>query len=360
MTDYLLAQGELHKYPEEGFDQVFAPDDLIPATVRRWRDYLARLDAPGGPVLAAWRAFARLPVDTFSAQADGVCRDLAQSEAGTLNPLVARAFASTPRDMADVARRHGELFRGVEAQWQQRLEVAKYAPGPPPEGLADPDSEAVRRVLYGADSPCEVPHESIVDIEQFFASGDLGEVWKLQKEVDGWLIQAPAAPPYATILVDRPAPINARIFRRGNPAMMGGEVPRQSLEILAGPGRRPFRHGSGRLELAGAIVDPANPLVTRVMVNRVWMHHFGAGLVATPSDFGTRARRRAIPSCSTGWPVDSSPMAGALEQLTIPCSHNRNVRTSSQHPLPSRPATPPRSHRAAPRPSAPWPTAGSP
>ena len=42
-------------------------------------------------------------------------------------------------------------------------------------------------------------------------------------------------------------------------------------------------------ELAQAIVDPANPLTARVLVNRVWLWHFGAGLVTTPSDFGLRS-----------------------------------------------------------------------
>jgi Protein of unknown function (DUF1553) len=79
------------------------------------------------------------------------------------------------------------------------------------------------------------------------------------------------------------------IFKRGNPANRGDEVPRQFVEVVAGASRKPFATGSGRLELAQAIVDPANPLTARVIVNRVWTHHFGAGLVRTPSDFGTRA-----------------------------------------------------------------------
>src|SRR5439155_26960960 len=63
----------------------------------------------------------------------------------------------------------------------------------------------------------------------------------------------------------------------------------QFLRVLAGEERKPFAHGSGRLDLARAITAPDNPLTTRVIVNRVWMHHFGEPLVSTPSDFGVRS-----------------------------------------------------------------------
>jgi hypothetical protein len=61
------------------------------------------------------------------------------------------------------------------------------------------------------------------------------------------------------------------------------------LKLLSGPDRQPFHDGSGRLELARRIASPDNPLTARVMVNRVWLHHFGEGLVRTPSDFGARS-----------------------------------------------------------------------
>jgi cytochrome c553 len=78
--------------------------------------------------------------------------------------------------------------------------------------------------------------------------------------------------------------LNERIFVRGNPKSPGAEAPRGFLDVF---GSKPFAGpGSGRLELAKAVTDPANPLVARVLVNRLWQHHFGAGIVRTPDDFG--------------------------------------------------------------------------
>ncbi len=51
---------------------------------------------------------------------------------------------------------------------------------------------------------------------------------------------------------------------------------------------KPFEKGSGRQELAEAIADARNPLTARVIVNRVWAAHFGKGIVATTSNFGTQ------------------------------------------------------------------------
>lgn len=102
---------------------------------------------------------------------------------------------------------------------------------------------------------------------------------------------------------DAPAPlrlvdaqvVNVGVFVRGNPGNRGAAVPRRFLSLLAGPKATPFRDGSGRLEMAEAIVNPQNPLTARVLVNRVWGHLFGAGLVTTPSDFGVRSDSPAQP-----------------------------------------------------------------
>jgi hypothetical protein len=92
-------------------------------------------------------------------------------------------------------------------------------------------------------------------------------------------------------LVDSADRHDPYVLIRGNPARVGEAVPRQFLAVLAGDRRRPFPHGSGRLDLAEAISAPDNPLTARVCVNRVWMHHFGEPLVETPNDFGLRTPR---------------------------------------------------------------------
>src|SRR5439155_14286958 len=139
------------------------------------------------------------------------------------------------------------------------------------------------------DSRASVPAGAIVDLEWYFDEPTRVEIGKLSSQVDKWILQAPGAPPYAVILEDRPVQKNPRVFKRGSPVNKGEEVPKQFLEILAGENRKPFTKGSGRLGLAEAIASKENPLTARVFVNRVWLHHFGAGLVRTPSDFGTRA-----------------------------------------------------------------------
>ncbi len=114
------------------------------------------------------------------------------------------------------------------------------------------------------------------------------ELKGLEKKVEQWKVSGPASPPRAMILADAPKPRTPRVLVRGNPGNPGPEVPRQFVEVLAGEGRKPFTKGSGRLELAQAIAAQDNPLTARVLVNRIWQHHFGAGLVRTPSDFGLR------------------------------------------------------------------------
>jgi mono/diheme cytochrome c family protein len=109
------------------------------------------------------------------------------------------------------------------------------------------------------------------------------------------------------------SPTNSRLQLRGEPHRLSDEVPRRNLEVLGGE-VVPAGSGSGRLELANWITRPTNPLTARVFVNRVWQWHFGEGLVATPSDFGSRGEQPTHPELldwlagefiTSGWSVKS-------------------------------------------------------
>ncbi len=104
------------------------------------------------------------------------------------------------------------------------------------------------------------------------------------------------------------------IQKRGEPSKPGEIVPRRFLEVLGGQPIPAEEKGSGRLQLARWIADRQNPLTARVMVNRIWQHHFGNGLVSTESDFGKRGRLPSHPELldflatrfiESGWSVKS-------------------------------------------------------
>jgi hypothetical protein len=94
--------------------------------------------------------------------------------------------------------------------------------------------------------------------------------------------------------IEKDQPKNAQIHIRGDRLKLGDEAPRKNLEIL-GNDPLPADAGSGRLQLADWLTRESNPLLGRVMVNRIWQHHFGRGLVATENDFGARGRRPTHP-----------------------------------------------------------------
>jgi len=117
---------------------------------------------------------------------------------------------------------------------------------------------------------------------------------ELQKQAQQLTVQGdrldmthPGAPARAMALVDAAQPKDSPVYIRGEKGNLGPLVPRRYLEVFRQPNAPAFKYGSGRLELAYSIANKNNPLTARVMVNRVWQHHFGEGFVLTPDDFGT-------------------------------------------------------------------------
>ncbi|HTU19452.1 MAG TPA: PSD1 and planctomycete cytochrome C domain-containing protein [Gemmataceae bacterium] len=92
------------------------------------------------------------------------------------------------------------------------------------------------------------------------------------------------------------SPENEYVFIRGSHKAHGETVPRRFLEALASPAPLTAPHGSGRLELARQMIDPdMDPFLPRVLVNRVWHHLFGRGIVASTDNFGVLGERPTHP-----------------------------------------------------------------
>ena len=117
---------------------------------------------------------------------------------------------------------------------------------------------------------------------------------KLESELAQLRAAAPEVYPRAHAVSDSGS-ADMVVAVRGNPTVAGATVPRRMLRIIAGDQPPPFTQGSGRRELARAVADRDNPLVSRVMVNRIWQHHFGRAIVSTPDNFGRLGARPTHP-----------------------------------------------------------------
>ena len=269
LTDYLLAVQEVRGLSPDKLKQFAQARDLSVPVIQRWQSLLNTRPEARDPVFGLWRALSPVPENDIAAKAAAL---LATDESkNAANRLLVEAFRSKPpRTLRHVAALYGSV-------------LTKVANATSP--LADPDEEALRQALHAPESPTVVAADQV---EKILPRPEQDKVRELRKKVDAWQVESPDAPPRAMVMRDLPVPVQPHIFKRGKATNPGDAVPRQFLQIVAGQDRRPFQKGSGRLELAQAIASKDNPLTPRVMVNRVWLHHFGAGLVRTPGDFGVR------------------------------------------------------------------------
>ena len=107
--------------------------------------------------------------------------------------------------------------------------------------------------------------------------------------------ELPPQYPFLHTIRDGKKPADIKVYIRGDEKNLGEVAPRRYLRRCVKATAVSFTAGSGRLELANLIADASNPLFARVMVNRIWQHHFGQGLVGTPSNFGQLGERPTHP-----------------------------------------------------------------
>jgi len=320
-AEYLLAAHALKDVPgQEDFMLLADGNDLNPKMIVRWRAFLNRSKRSKDTVFAAWHQFANLPPATFVKDAPGTAADLAWA-----NETVARKFEKAPLSMGEVATRFSEIL----ADTQARLDASFLAGA---SGMLSGDADIVA-ILRDPDYPPNIVVGDYGDLDLLPDRPSQGEVQKLRKEVEQWRSTGAGAPPRAMAIVDSARPVTPRVFNRGNPYNLGPSVPRQFLECLSGPNREPYANGSGRLEMAKAIVDPKNPLTARVFVNRVWQQMFGRGIVTTPGDFGLRGDPPSHPALldhlafsfvAEGWSVKKLVKQIALSATYRQSSHNES------------------------------------
>jgi hypothetical protein len=225
------------------------------------------------PILGPWVAVKGLADEQVAAAVESVIA--ASAEAGPLNPLVAAEFTSAkPTTLRQVAEVYGRL-------------VARAAPenaGGPAAKPDDPAELTALRTLLGIEaSPLIVPRAEAMRVAK---RSENEELRKRQRAITKHQAESPGGPPRAMVLTDKENPVDSHVFLRGNPGRPGPKTERRLPELLGGTSLD--RSSSGRLDLARAIVSPANPLAARVIVNWAWTHHFGHGLVDTPGDLGLR------------------------------------------------------------------------
>lgn len=248
LSDYLLAELSFSVDKGEKLDK-----DII----LRIKDHLKKTDID--PNWGVWKAIRAIGKNATQEEiADTLQKQ--ESKHGSAKPLLLEELGR--RDLKNIR----EVAEAIEAIVLER------------NGEAD-DSNLVD-VFLGSRSPF---HADDSWLEKTKVHGRHKQLKELRSQFNSIRFSQPRA----VALSDNSRMTDSHILIRGTAGKKGDVVPRQFLALLS-EDRQPFVDGSGRLELAHSIVDKRNPLTARVMVNRIWLHLMGQGIVETPGDFGTR------------------------------------------------------------------------
>jgi hypothetical protein len=242
--------------PEKDREAYLRKNGGDPDLLKNWQQLIRIGTRRETGLFRLWQFLQRVPQGRFPDQARRILANLSRDER---TPNLPQAFLDVfqgqqPRTLAEVASLYGFLFAKNDPAWQASLN-AFFS-----EVAVNMAPNRMKARYFG-----------------------------LREQFDRLDLTHPGAPARAMVLSDVPTPKDSPVFIRGEVGNPGAVVPRRFLEVLSPATRPVFTDGSGRLQLAQAIASPANPLTARVMVNRVWLHHFGEGLVSTPDDFGNQA-----------------------------------------------------------------------
>ena len=264
---------------------------------------------PDHPITGPLVRLRKLTPEDFEKQAPAILEAALADKKAAVNPLVAEALRGLrPKSIDEVAFAYQALFKKHHDRIVAHVQLRSQ-----PGRKGDKDDPALAQL---AAFPWPLPNvediSTVVLLERATESRDFCENWQVPisatfvnnnkpakhfhfAEINALDITHPGGPGTAMVITDVEKPRDSYVYIRGDRNKRGPLAPRQFLEVLAGPDRLPFYEGSGRRELALAIASRTNPLTARVLVNRLWLHHFGAGIVTTPDDFGNMSEAPSHP-----------------------------------------------------------------
>ncbi|HEX7379331.1 MAG TPA: PSD1 and planctomycete cytochrome C domain-containing protein [Pirellulales bacterium] len=217
-----------------------------------------------------------------------------QSAAGDLSsdPAAMYAAAEAAATVQAVVASAVERRRTLEEEYEATLAaLAEGQPRPQKPSLDPAVAELLKQAIDDRNAPLFLTQEQAVKLTD---DGRRQKLAAMQAEIEALKTAAGEKYPVAHSVKEGQA-ANLRVHLRGSATDLGDEAPRGFLAVLSPADAKPFAEGSGRLELARATASRDNPLTARVFVNRVWQHHFGRGLVGTPSNFGLLGERPTHP-----------------------------------------------------------------
>ena len=296
-ADYLLTALRMNQDEEQRAKRPrkpFAPARKLDGNLL---DEIAGRIKRGNSIFEPFRRFVGLDAEGFSTKGRGILAAIATGKSGEqpINPLVVDAFKKanpqTPRDVAEI---YGELFARIESVEQTYLKAAASAAELPVPGF-DAAMVELFDISLRAEPGATLDTDRMREVVNQWPQATRDRAGFVFSKVDQLLAANDGGPGKAMVMADSPNPRNSPIFIRGQAEDRGEVVPRHFLKILSHGEPQAFTHGSGRLDLAQCIANPANPLTARVLVNRVWMHHFGEGFVRTLDNLGTQSEPPSHP-----------------------------------------------------------------
>jgi hypothetical protein len=283
------------------------------------------------PVFGPLRRFEYLGAGASETQAEATLKEIQGS--GRYNPLVVKALVQAkPKALYQALDAYRSLLQGLGPKAKGFVAAMRDATSEKISGYTQDEIEFLSGPFEMAAAP-KATTDWVRDSIRGWNVQMTGRARFVFAKINELELTNPGAPARAMVVVDKPSPQNSRLLIRGQAGTPGEVVPRGFLSILSPDGKsEPFSSGSGRLELAKAIASKYNPLTGRVIVNRVWLHHFGEGFVRTPDDIGVMSEQPTHPELVdylASWFVDEKGGNWSLKALHRFVMNSRVYQASS-------------------------------